>query len=582
MPLATRRPFTALPAATRAAAAHGLAPVAPKGRTHFLDIPFELRGLAALHGAIWNPSAKAYQFRGDVLPPELAAFGSELYSWERFKEDDANGIEPVTRPGQVIITPRPHQIAAVRAAAAAAKAGRSGFLIADDVGLGKTIETWAAVLASDADTVLIVCPLAVIAHWRRTIRNMGDGGKQVVVINYDRLKKLFDVDATAAKAMDARRKKTKRKIRTQKGLARYADVISFETIVWDESHKLKNRESARAKLAQRLAVASDFQFWLSATAGQDPLELEYLAPLFAEVPGAPRGVTSDYVAWCQAQGIGVTKGAYGKVIWRRLEVDGSDAPGAAADLEVIRHLLYDGAVPAAIRRTPADIEGWPEINRILLPVVLSPADRLLYDEAWQAFRRELELERTGLKDSKNAMVIRLRFRQKASLLRTSATVDHVLGLLEQGLQVAVSVVFRETLDVIKEALEAAGYPCAVIDGRRSPREKEAERMDFQNGRKLVCLYTVEEGISLHEGEYNQAKRSNVIHDIRWSGIAMKQVEGRTHRDGKFSQVYWMVGEDTVEEGIARVVASRINSMGAMQGDEETALAVDTMLLKSGA
>ncbi len=577
MPLATRRPVLARQP-TRAMTASATTVRVP--RQHMLDVPFDLRGLATKYGASWSPTAKAYIFVGEVLPPELAPFGSEPYSWERFKENQANGFTASpSRPEREVIL-RPHQNQCVLAIAAARKLERPGFLVADDVGLGKTIETWASILGSDDESVLIVCPLAAVVHWRRTIRWMGDGGKVVVVINYDRLKKLFDVDAASAKALNTRRKKTKRKVRTQKGIARYGEVTEFDTIVWDESQKLRNKESARRKFADRLSKEADFLLWLSATAGQNPLELEYLSPLFEGIPHAPRGSSKDYVKWCIDQGFSVSKGAYGKVTWNGLTEDGEPNPVARQDLETMRHLLYDGKVPAAIRRTPSDIEGWPEINRILLPVVLTAADRVLYDQVWQDFRRGLELEHTGKKDSNNALVIRLRFRQKASLLRTASTVDHVLNLLDQNLQVAISVAFHETLEIIKAALEAAGYPCAVIDGRQSPRDKEANRLDFQHGHKMVVLYTVEEAISLHEGEYNQAKRANVIHDLRWSGIQMKQIEGRTHRDGKFSQVYWMLGEDTAEEAIAQVVAHRISSMSVMQGDDATAVAIEAMLLRS--
>ena len=59
---------------------------------------------------------------------------------------------------------------------------------------------------------------------------------------------------------------------------------------------------------------------------------------------------------------------------------------------------------------------------------------------------------------------------------------------------------------------------------------------------------------------------------------MKQIEGRTHRDGRFSQVYWMLGEDTVEEEIADIVARRIRSMSRMQGDEATVADIEKLLL----
>jgi hypothetical protein len=117
----------------------------------------------------------------------------------------------------------------------------------------------------------------------------------------------------------------------------------------------------------------------------------------------------------------------------------------------------------------------------------------------------------------------------------------------------------------------ASIPCAVIYGGIPTAAREAERQRFQRGEARVVLFTVEEGISLHQGEYNDAPRSEIIHDLRWSAIQMAQIEGRCHRDGRFAQVYWAYADGTVEEHIARIVAGRIQSMKEMIGDD-----VDTL------
>ncbi len=196
---------------------------AAAARTFVLDIPFAMRTAAQQAGAVWNTNAKAFLYRGGTLPAPLETFRSELYSWERLKEDELNGLDAIVRPAQKPLQLRDHQKQAVSAIRAAVSAGRTGFLNADDVGLGKTIETWAGVLdMQEVETVLVVCPLAVVAHWRRTIQWMGDAGKRIVVINYDRLKKLFDIPAEIASRSASRRRGRKvRKVRTAKGIARY-------------------------------------------------------------------------------------------------------------------------------------------------------------------------------------------------------------------------------------------------------------------------------------------------------------------------------------------------------------------------
>lgn len=550
-----RRPLAA--AAAPASSTRGAA------RAHVLDVPFAMRAVAAASGARWDEDHSAFIYRGPELPEALAPFVPAPYSWERSIEREINDDpRPASSAPRGSITPRPHQREGVRAILAAVAAGRSGFLLADDVGLGKTITAWAAVLQMPAArSVLIVCPLAVVAHWRRTVQGMGDGGREIVILNYERLGKLFEVSAAARK-----------KIRSKKGLARAGSAAEFDVILWDESHRCKNPTAARSKLAAKLNARAKMAIWLSATAGQNPLELSYLAPLLASVTGSRVADLKDFEQWCVAQGLGITRGAYGKWSWR----------GDPADCERVRALLFDGSPAAGIRRRPEDIAGWPEINRILTPIELDPEARALYARAWTEFRRALELHPSG-RDPRSTLAAILRLRQKSSLLRAPGTVELLRELLDNGHQVAVSVAFLETLEAMRTALEGEGVACAVVHGGLLAAAREEERMRFQRGEARACLFTVEEGISLHQGEHNEVPRSEVIHDLRWSAIQMAQIEGRCHRDGRFAQVYWAYADGTIEEQIALVVARRIQSMKGMVGDDvETVREIERLLTGAAA
>ena len=523
------------------------------GRAHVLDVPFSMRGVAAAAGARWDAAHGVTVWTGDALPPELAPFRSAPYSWESRVERDLRGAKapgPSKPAGAIRL--RPHQAEAVLAIVGAQRAGRPGFLLADDVGLGKTITTWQAIREIGARSVLVVCPLAVVAHWRRTIEAMGDGGADVVVKNYDRLGKLFEVSPSARK-----------KIRSKKGLARAGTAPEFDVVVWDESHRCKNPTAARSKLAAKLTQRAGFALWLSATAGQNPLELSYLAPLLASVTGTRAADLKDFEAWCQSEGLGLTRGTFGRWEWR----------GDAGDCAKVHALLFEkkkGSPAAGLRRRPEDIAGWPAINRILTPIELTGDARALYMQAWTQFRKEMELAPRG-RDPKSALAATLRLRQKGSLIRVAGTCELVHDLLANGHQVAISVAFSETLGAIQEALASAGVASATIHGRIGAAEREAERLRFQRGQAPVVLFTVEEGISLHQGEHVDVPRSEVIHDLRWSAIQMAQIEGRCHRDGRFAQVYWTYADDTIEDRIARVVAGRIQSMKEMVGDDVTTL-----------
>ncbi len=426
------------------------------------------------------------------------------------------------------------------------------------MGLGKTITAWEAVRAMPAaESVLVVCPLAVIAHWRRTIEALGDAGRSVVVMNYERLSKLFEVTPEA-----------RRKVRSKKGLARAGTAPAFDVVIWDESHRCKNPTAARSKFAAKLNASAGFALWLSATAGQNPLELSYLAPLLAQPHRQPRGRPQGLRALVPRPGprrhprhlrqVGLARRPRGL------------REGARAALR--------RALPGGLRRRPEDIAGWPEINRILTPIGLDAEARARYDAGVDGVSRGDGARAERAATRAGALAATLRLRQKGSLIRVEGTLDLVLELLENGHQVAVSVSFLESLEALREGLQREGVDCAALHGAMGAAEREAERLRFQRGEARVVLFTVEEGISLHQGEHNDVPRSEVIHDLRWSAIQMAQIEGRCHRDGRFAQVYWTYADDTLEARIAAVVCRRLQSMKAMVGDDvETLREIERLL-----
>ena len=445
----------------------------------------------------------------------------------------------------------------MRAITRAAAAGRSGFLLADDVGLGKTITAWASVLALPSTrSVLIVCPLAVVAHWRRTLQAMGDGGRRVILLNYERLGKLFEVSPRRVE-----------EIRTKKGLARTGSAEEFDLIVWDESHRCKNPAAARSKLAVKLNARAGLVLWLSATAGQNPLELSYLAPLLANVTGSRAADLKDFEQWCLAQGLGVTRGAYGKWAWR----------GNPADCERVRALLFDGEPAAGIRRRPEDLRRvagdqphpHPHRARSRGPRALrARLDRVPPRARAHPARQGPSLGAGGHAAPSAEKLAPPRPRDRGAGARAAR--QRAPGRRLRGLPG----------DPRRRARGAGGRgrPLRADPRRPARRRPGGGAPPLPARREPVVLFTVEEGISLHQGEHNQTPRSEVIHDLRWSAIQMAQIEGRCHRDGRFAQVYWAYADGTLEEQIALVVARRIQSMKGMVGDDvETDREIERLL-----
>lgn len=527
---------------------------------YVIDMPFMLRNSLALFGGTYNKEYKVSVINRERLPEELLPYASKPYSYEAWVEKELNGnyrkeiLEQM--PKKDLMTPREYQVSGYEAIKNAIKIGSNGFLLADEVGLGKTITSILSFREKKFETVLIVTTLAAVAHWRKTLLNFHLPNKEIIVINYDRLQKLFELSDSAKGT--AKTKKAKNKKIASKGVAQ-----EFDFIIFDESHKLKNNTSMRSKLALKLVEKNEFTLWLSATAGQNPLELSYLAPLLAKITRQSAKTMAEFEVWCKSMDLGVSRGDYGKWLWN----------GTKESIEKVKNLLFGHKPIVALRRTPVDIAGYPEIARELMPVELNVDDLKNYALAWDDFKRMMNDQSIkGVKEKKqNGLVAQLRLRQKTSFLKIPYTLEHIYDLLENNHQVAVSINFKDTIFEMKKQLEEKKIGVSIIYGELSATEKEEQRLKFQKGENKVVLFTVEEAISLHQGEYNNAVRSMLIHDLRWSAIQMSQIEGRTHRDGKFSQIYWLFFNDTIEEEIAKIVLRRVINMKNMVGDDTKTL-----------
>lgn len=537
--------------------------VAPGRTLHVLDVPFEEKDLASAAGARWNPELKNWTVvtaTGVGLDARLTRYAAARHSWEAWQQDDINRTAAGHSPTRSVDL-HPHQQQAAELIADAHRLGRAGFLLADEVGLGKTYSALAGIeKLSGRLNVLVLCPLAVVYHWRRSIDAIG-AKHRYCVINYDRAKKLLEAPQSAK---DAKRARTKNQRTANKGRS----LVAWDVVVADESHLLKNPNAQRSAAVRQLSVDA-FTVWCSATAGQNPVELSYLHRLIGDLTGRKVGHgLVDYATWCKDLGIKV-KSSFGGLAWDR----------NPEDLTKIKEILFSGAAPGALRRRPSDIVGWPELERIAWPVGLTPVDREIYDAAWEEVRRlalqDREQRQNGRRPTRagggNSLVALLRFRQKASALRVDATADLVETLLENDKQVAVSTEFLDTLRALEERLARRKIASATIHGAMAASERETNRIDFQQGRRNVVLFTVKEGISLHAGEKSSAAtdtdRITIIHDPRWDAISTAQIEGRTWRDGQRSTCYHTYAADTAEEKVVSTMLSKLSAMKTMLADD---------------
>lgn len=157
-----------------------------------------------------------------------------------------------------------------------------GVLIADEVGLGKTIEAgliWTELVARfDSRRLLIVCPKPLTEKWREELRSKFNVDARIcdAADLLDRIKddQVRREGFAAIVSISAIRppKNWNNPDEPTKGpraeLARYmadAEEELFDLAVFDEAHHLRNTETLNHKLGQMVSEASDYSVFLSAT-----------------------------------------------------------------------------------------------------------------------------------------------------------------------------------------------------------------------------------------------------------------------------------------------------------------------------
>lgn len=157
-----------------------------------------------------------------------------------------------------------------------------GLLIADEVGLGKTIEAgliWTELVARfDARRLLIVCPKALCEKWRDELRNKFNVTAHVC--SADQLLQFLKDDrsggdgfAVIASIPGLRPPRgwddpSEVKEGPRTDLAEFLEDSEedlFDLVVFDEAHHLRNTETMSHRLAQLLCDVAEYKLFLSAT-----------------------------------------------------------------------------------------------------------------------------------------------------------------------------------------------------------------------------------------------------------------------------------------------------------------------------
>ncbi|MCI0571829.1 MAG: DEAD/DEAH box helicase [Myxococcaceae bacterium] len=424
-------------------------------------------------------------------------------------------LPPPTLPGDLNATLRHYQEQGVSWLGFLRSTGLGGIL-ADDMGLGKTLQT----ICTLTSRSLVVCPTSVLPNWEAELRRFRPSLRVSVYHGPGRvLDEAADVTLT-----------------TYSLLRLDAAVLAgrtWETVVLDEAHAIKNPESQVARAAFGLNAA--FRLCLSGTPMENRLEELWSLMHFAN-PGLLGG--------------------------RRHFEDKVARPiteGSAETAARLRRRIR----PFILRRLKQDVA--PELpprTESVMHVSLDERERSVYDAVMAATRAEVVALLNEGGSVLKALEALLRLRQAAChsalVPGQHATSSSKVETLVEALDTAVSeghkaLVFSQwtsLLDLIGPALEKEGIAFERLDGSTPNRGEVTARFQSPEGKPVMLMSLKAGGTGL-----NLTAADHVfLMDPWWNPAVEAQAADRAHRIGQERpvMVYRLVSQGTVEERILKL------------------------------
>ena len=494
--------------------------------------------------------------RGSDPPPcwgsllgRLAGLPAAEPGWSRLTEQAASlwarpGFDTFASLSRLRFEPFDHQLAA---AATVLRRLRGRAVLADEVGLGKTIEAGLILtelrLRGMANRCLVVAPTGLVSQWQ------------------EELDRKFAVPTVVARgrALPAPSRESPVVLASLAAARRppLADALAAEPwdlVVCDEAHRLRNPRSASGRMARSLRA----RYLLLLTATPVENRLDDLFQLVNLVSPGALGTAQEFRR---------RHGAVGAAQAR-------DLPGLRRQLRevMVRHRRSEVKL-ALPRRLAETLRLTPRPEEAALYHAVSARVRSEGREASQSRLLALRAVQRMAGSGPQALAASLAklgwhdLADHASSVGPSSKDTALVALVRRhlaaGEKVVVFTSFRATLDHLGALLAHQGIPAAVYHGGLTRAGKDAVVERFATT-SPVLLTTDAAG----EGRNLQFCHVMVNVDLPWNPMQIEQRLGRIHRIGQTHDVVLtnLVARGTIEDRILAVLETKLNLFELVVGE----------------
>jgi SNF2 family DNA or RNA helicase len=434
---------------------------------------------------------------------------------------------------------------------------RGRAILADEVGLGKTIEAGVILkeylLRGLARRVLVLAPASLVGQWRQELHD-----KLALDFNIGRQPAAFTADRVIASLDSAKRAENATAIHAH----------AWDMVIVDEAHRLKNKSTLNWSFVN--AIEHKFLLLLTATPIQNDLrELYNLITLLK--PGQLK-------------------------TYSQFKQDFMLSRHSVKNLHRLRELLADVMVRRSRNET---MIRFPKRHVQSLSVDLTTQELEFYQEMVRALRAAylnqpinkhnmlpliVLLRETCSHPKATQRTLRLMAAAPQQTFLPQPVIDRLTDLSEierpAKLNLAIDILarqkekvllfteFRVTQDALVEACRQIGIDAVAYHGGLSGKQKDAVIEQFRH--KTQVMISTEAG---GEGRNLQFCRTLINYDLPWNPMRIEQRIGRVHRLGQVNEVHVIniVAAGTIEDYLLYLLDKKIKMFSKVIGELDAIL-----------
>jgi len=431
---------------------------------------------------------------------------------------------------------------------------RNGCILADDMGLGKSIQSIVAALESGAKKILVVCPSSAKINWEREINvfckdtAIIEGKKwkeaQFTIINYDILKNFHTL-------VEGRRQLTPEEM---EAVNRDLANVNFDLAIIDEAHYLKNNDSIRGKIMVELSVKHLIpKVWLLTGTPVANRPMDFFNLLKIIKSPLAQNWKHYAVRYCEGrQFFRTLKSGQKKQIWL---TDG------ASNLEELASKTKN----IILRRLKTEVLDMPD--KVITPMYyeLDSKGRKEYEQLWEDYlqRRLLEGKKNG--NIQKDLVELVLLRQFIAAQAIPYTIEMAENAIEMGRKVIIFTNFDEEQEILARHF---GKIAVRHNGKMSNNAKQKSVDDFQNKAKIKVFIGNEKsaGVAITLTEATVV----IFNSCDWVPGNNEQAEDRAFRIGQKNDVnvYYQLFLDTISLRMWNMLNDKKDVISIIMGDKK--------------